>query len=149
MSRKERWLLGEVLEAVIVEVAAQAYGGENEAGPAVHAGPAAIGAGGGVDVLGDGVEELVAELRLGVDVLQGAEDGDDLIATVVVESDVGDGCGVEVKLGIEGDSHGGWTRRFSLWEPEIRDSPQRDTRPGRNLREEFWVKTVEKAGPTA
>jgi hypothetical protein len=142
-------LLGEVLEPVIVEVAAKAYGGEDEEGPVVHAGPSPIGAGGGIDVVGYGVEELVAELRLGVDALQGVEDGDDLIATVVVESDVGDGCGVDAKLGIEGDSHGGWIRRFPLWEPQIRNSPQRDTHPGRNLREEFRVKTVEKEGPTA
>jgi hypothetical protein len=142
-------LLGEVLKPIVVEVAAQAYRGEDEDGPVVHAGPAAIGAGGGVDIVGDGVEELVAEVGLGVDVLQGAEDGDDLVATVVVESDVGDGRGVEAKLGIEGDAHGWWTRRSSRREPEIRDSPGRDTRPGGDLREKFLARTVEKAGPTA
>src|SRR3954471_1081864 len=142
-------LLGEVLEPIVVEVAAQAYGGEDEDGPVVQAGPAAIGAGGGVDILCDGFEELVAEFGLGVDVLQGAEDGDDLITTVVVESDLGDGRGVEAKLGIEGDAHGRWTRRFSRREPKIRDSPGRDTRPGGDLREESLAKTVEKAGPTA
>jgi hypothetical protein len=99
-------LLGEVLEPVIVEVAAQTYGGEDEDGPVVHAGPAPIGAGGGINIVRDGIEDLVSELRLCVDVLQGAEDGDDLIATVVVESDVGDGCGVEAKLGIEGRASG-------------------------------------------
>src|SRR4051812_35872781 len=142
-------LLGEVLEPIVVEVAAQAYGGEDEDGPVVQAGPAAIGAGGGVDILCDGFEELVAEFGPGIDVLQGAEDGDDLITAVGVEPDLGDGRGVESKLGIEGDAHGWWTRRSSLWEPEIRDSPGRDTRSGGDLREESLARTVEKAGPTA
>jgi hypothetical protein len=140
--------LSEVLKSIVVEIAAQAYGSEDEEGPVVDAGPAVVGAGSGVDIVGDGIEELVAELRLGVDVLQGAEDGDDLIATVDVESDVGDRCRVEAKLGIEGDSHGGGTRRWSCWEPEIRDFPARDTRPGGHLREESLAESEEIASPT-
>ena len=54
---------------------------------------------------------------LGVDVLQGGEDGDDLVATVVVEPDLGDGGGVEAKLGIEGDAHGGGLEDLRIGDP--------------------------------
>jgi hypothetical protein len=54
----------------------------------------------------DGIEDLVAECGLTVNVLQGREDGNDLVATAGIERNVGDGGGTESKLGIEGAAHG-------------------------------------------
>ena len=82
--------LGQVLELVVVQVAAQADGGEHEDRPVVHPRPPAPAAGGtrAVDVGGDRLEDLVAQGGLGVDVAQGREDRDDLVAAVEVQHHV-------------------------------------------------------------
>ena len=54
---------------------------------------------------------------LAVEVLQGFEDGDDLVAAGGVEPDVWYRRAIEPKLGIEGDSHRAAPRRFPRSEP--------------------------------
>ena len=98
-------LLGEVLQPIVVEVAAQPYGTEDQDGPVVHPRAALVGTGDPIDVLGDGIEQFVAEFGPAVDVLQSSEDGDDLIAAVGVESDLGDDRAIEPELRIEGTAH--------------------------------------------
>ena len=125
-------LLGEVLEPVVVEVAPEPDGPQDEDRPVGHPRAAAVGAAGPIDVLGDGIEQVIPQFGPGVDVLQGSEDGDDLVAAVGVESDVGDGRAIEPKLGIEGDSHGGrpskipWlgTRKSAVPEGNLSREPQ-------------------------
>jgi hypothetical protein len=105
-------LLGQVLEFVVVEIATESDGSENEDGPIVHAWSATIRTRAGIDVLCDGIEDLVAECGPTVNVLQAGEDGNDLVATASIERDVGDGGGTESKLGIEGAAHGEAFRRM-------------------------------------
>ena len=54
----------------------------------------------------------VQEIGPAVDVLQGSEDGDDLIAAVGVESDIGDDRAIEPELGVEGTAHRSAPRGF-------------------------------------
>jgi len=142
-------LLGQVLEPIVVEIASEPDGSQDEDRPVVHTRPATVGAGGPIDVLGDGLKEFVPQLRLTVDVLEGFEDGDDLVAAVGVEPDIGDGRAIEPKLGIEGDSHQVAPRRFPLSEPGIGGSPGILTRRDCNLRGGFLPGTAEIADPNA
>src|SRR5512135_442719 len=112
-------LLGEVLKPGVVEVAAEPDGAQDEDRPVIHPRSSLVGTSGPIDILGDGVEQLVAEFGPGVDVLQGSEDGDDLVTAFPIEPDVGDGRTIEPELGIEGASHGGGPRRMPGWEPAI------------------------------
>src|SRR5947209_4737214 len=105
-------LLSQVLEPVVVEIAPEPDGPQDEDRPVVHPGAAAVGAADPIDILGDGIEQGIAQGGSGVDVLQGGEDGDDLVPAGGVESDVEDGGAVEAELGIEGDSHGSGPRRI-------------------------------------
>jgi hypothetical protein len=100
-------LFGQVLESVVVEVAPEPDGSQDEDGPVRHPRAAAVGAAAPIDVLGDGIEQGIPQFGLGVDVLQGFEDGDDLVAAGGIEPDVEDGGAIETQLGIAGDSHGG------------------------------------------
>src|SRR4051812_14564553 len=99
-------LLGQVLELVVVEVAAESHGGQHKDLPGGQARTTPIGPTGPIDIRGDGLEQVIAELGSAGDVLQGGEPGDDLVAAGGVEPDVEDGCGAELKLRIEGDAHG-------------------------------------------
>ena len=65
-------LLGEVLEPVVVEVAPEPDGPQDEDRPVVHPRAAAVGTGDPIDVLGDGIEQGIAQFGPGVDVLQGS-----------------------------------------------------------------------------
>jgi hypothetical protein len=105
-------LLGEVLEPIVVEVAAKPYGAEDQDRPVGHSRSALIGTAGPIDVLGDGIEQFIPELGPAVDVLQASEDGDDLIAAIGVESDIRDDRTIEPKLGVEGSSHRSAPRRL-------------------------------------
>ena len=67
----------------------------------------------------DGIEDLVAECGLTVNVLQAGEDGNDLVATARIEGDVKDGGATESKLGIEGAAHEEVFRRRDRWERGI------------------------------
>src|SRR5512135_428889 len=78
-------LLGQVLELVIVEVAAQPHCGQDEDLPVSQAGAPAVSPTRPVDVLGDGLEQVIAQLGSAVDVLKGGEQGDDLVAAGGVE----------------------------------------------------------------
>ena len=66
----------------------------------------------GIDVLCDGLKDLVTKCRLTVDVLQAREDRNDLVATARIERNVGDDSVTESKLGIEGVAHGELFRRM-------------------------------------
>src|SRR5437763_12579304 len=105
-------LLGQVLEPVVVEIAPEPDGPQDEDRPVLHPGTAAVGAADPIDILGDGIEQRVPQGGPGVDVLQGGQDGDDLVSAGGIEPDVKDGSAVEAELGIEGDSHGRGPRRF-------------------------------------
>ena len=98
-------LFGEILEFVVVEVAAESDGGQDEDRPVVHPRPAAIRIGVRIDILGNRAEQFVAERGLTVDMLQCREDGDDLITAGGVEADVEHGSAAEAKLRLEGDAH--------------------------------------------
>src|SRR5512135_1845707 len=105
-------LLGQVLEPVVIEVTTEPDSPQDEDRPVLHPRSAAVGAGAPIDILGDGIEQGITQFGPGVDVLQGCEDGDDLVSAGGVEPDVEDGSGVESELGIEGDSHGRGPRRI-------------------------------------
>src|SRR5512140_2846599 len=111
-SSQRTMLLGEVLEPIVVEVAAQPYGAEDQDRPVGHSRSALIGTAGPIDVLGDCIEQFSPELGPAVDVLQASEDGDDLIAAIGVESDIRDDRTIEPKLGVEGSSHRSAPRRL-------------------------------------
>ena len=99
-------LLSQVLEPVVVEIAPEPDGPQDEDRPVLHPGTAAVGTAHPIDILSDGIEQGIAQGGLGVNVLQGGQDGDDLVSAGGVEADVEDGSAVEAELGIEGDSHG-------------------------------------------
>src|SRR5512135_441312 len=105
-------LLSQVLEPVVVEIAPEPDGPQDEDRPVLHPRTAAVGAADPIDILGDGIEQGITQGGPGVNVLQGCQDGDDLVSAGGVEPDVEDGCAVESQLGIEGDSHGRGPRRF-------------------------------------
>src|SRR5512147_219902 len=105
-------LLSQVLEPVVVEIAPEPDGPQDEDRPVLHPRTAAVGAADPIDILGDGIEQGITQGGPGVNVLQGCQDGDDLVSPGGVEPDVEDGCAVESQLGIEGDSHGRGPRRF-------------------------------------
>jgi hypothetical protein len=115
--------LGQVLKFVVVEIATESDGRENEDGPIVHAWSATIRTRAGIDVLCDGIEDLVAECGLTVNVLQAGEDGNDLVATAGIQRDVEDGSGTESKLGIEGAAHGEDFRTMDRSDRENRRKP--------------------------
>jgi hypothetical protein len=104
--------LGEVLESVVVEVASEPDSPQYKDRPVGHSWATLIGTGGPVDILSDGIEQRIPELGTAVDVLQGSEDGDDLIAAVGVESNIRNDRAIEPELGIEGCAHRSAPRRF-------------------------------------
>ena len=67
--------------------------------------PTAIVAGVFVDVPGDQTKDFVAQVRIGVDVLQGLEDGDDFVTAVEIEFDVQDGLAIQPLLARKRFSH--------------------------------------------
>jgi len=99
-------LLGEILEPVVVEVAAQSHRCQHQDGPVVHPLASAAAAGVVVDIAGHRPENLVAQLGLGVDVLEGGENGNDLVAAAEIQPHVGDCGAVHPLLTIERFSHG-------------------------------------------
>src|SRR5512135_282827 len=105
-------LLGEVLQPIVVEVAAEADRPQDKDRPGGHSRAALVGTGDPIDVLGDGIEQFVAEFGPAVDVLQGSEDGDDLIAAVGVEPDIWDDGAIQPELGVEGPAHRSAPGRF-------------------------------------
>ena len=98
-------LLGEVVKPVIVEVAAQPHGGQHQDGPVVHSFPSALGVGVPIDIARHRPKNVIAHLGLHVDVLQCRENGDDFIAAVEVQPQVGDGLAIQPLLAIECFSH--------------------------------------------
>ncbi len=98
-------LFGQILELVVIEVAAEADGGQHEDLPVVHSLAAPLAAGVAVDIPGDHPENTIAQLGLAVDVLQGLKNGDDFVAAVEVQLHVEDRSAIEPRLAIEGFSH--------------------------------------------
>src|SRR5271166_585524 len=105
-------LFGQILEPVVVEIAAQPNRPQNKDRPVGHPGTAKVCTGGSVDVLSDCIEQFIAQFGLAVNVLQPFEDGNDLVATRCVEPDLKDRRTIEPTLGIKGDSHRALPRRF-------------------------------------
>ncbi|HUT87621.1 MAG TPA: hypothetical protein VMX15_06020 [Candidatus Heimdallarchaeota archaeon] len=99
-------LLLHELESVVVEVASQPDGGQDEDLPVVHSRATPLSAGGAVDVPGDRPKDVVAQVGAAVDVLQGPEDGDDFVAAVEIEANVEDRLTIKPLLAIERFSHG-------------------------------------------
>jgi len=95
-------LFGQILEFVVVEVAAEADGGQHEDLPVVHSLAASFGIGGPVDIPGDRLENPISQFGQAVDVLQGFENGNEFVAAVEIQSHVEDRSAVESRLAIEG-----------------------------------------------
>jgi hypothetical protein len=98
-------VLGEILELVVVAVAAEACRRQHQDFPVAHAGPAAAGAGPPVDIAGDCPENGITYRRLAIDVLQGAENGDCFVAAVEVQKDPGNRRAIQTLLTIKCFSH--------------------------------------------
>ena len=91
-------LLGKVLKFVIVQMASQANRGQHQDLPVVQTLASTIVARGIIDILGDQIENLIMQLRLAIDVLQGPQDGNDLVATMEIELDLQNGLAVQPLL---------------------------------------------------
>src|SRR5664280_1977750 len=98
-------VLGEILELVVVVVAAQAYRRQHQDFPVAHAGPAVAWAGPPVDIAGDCPENGITYCRPAIDVLQGAENGNRLVAAVEVQNDPGNRRTIQTLLTIKRFSH--------------------------------------------
>src|SRR5208283_4468440 len=98
--------LGELLQVVIVEIAAQAHGGQDEDLPIGQSRSAVVAVCRRVDVSSDEGQNLVTACRVAVQLLQGDENGNDRVATGGVDGHVGDVEGVECWLGRERGAHG-------------------------------------------
>jgi len=99
-------LLGQVLEFVVVESAAEAHGSEHEDLPVVHSLASVSSAGARVDIPGNGFQNTVSEFRLAVDVLEGFENRYDFIPAVEVQLDIPNGLAVKLHPRVKSFSHG-------------------------------------------
>ena len=77
-------IFGQVLQLVVVEVAAQPHRGQDDDFPIVQPFAAERPAGGAVDILADEIEQGLARWFVLVEVLQGLEDGNELVAALQV-----------------------------------------------------------------
>ena len=98
-------LLGQILELVVVEVTAQTHGGQHEDLPVVHATAAPLATRTVVDVLRDRRQNVITQVGLTVDVLQGFENRDDFVAAVEIQPHIQHRLRIKPPLSIEGFSH--------------------------------------------
>ena len=105
-------VLSQVLELIVVVVAAQACRRQDQDFPVAQARPAATGAGLPVDIAGDGVENGITHLGPALDVLEGAENRDGFVAAVEVQGHFGDRRTIQTPLTIQGFPHRFAPRRF-------------------------------------
>jgi len=105
MRNKGPVLLGQVLQFVEVEIAAEAHGRQHDDLPVVHALATALATAVTIDIVADQFQELLSQRRVAVDVLQSAQDRNDLIATLEVKFNVQNGSRVQAGLGIDRKAH--------------------------------------------
>ena len=99
-------LLGQVLQFVKVEIAPETHGRQHDDLPVVHSFATALATAVPIDVLADPFQNLLTQRRFTVNVLQGAQDRDDLVATLQVEFHIRDGSRTQAGLRIEWETHG-------------------------------------------
>jgi hypothetical protein len=78
-------LLGQVLQFVVVEIAAQSHGREHQNLPVVHSFTAHIVTRILVDILRNQIENRISRFRLAVNVLQRGQNGNNFIAAFQIE----------------------------------------------------------------
>ena len=105
-----RVLVGQLQNAIIVGIQPQAQRTEHQDLPLLHAGPAGVGAGLAIRPLGehfgeDG-EDLLAQFRHGVDVLQPTQNARYVISRLGIELDGRDVLLAELQLWIDDLTHG-------------------------------------------
>ena len=137
-------LFGQVLQFVVVEVASQPHGGQHDDRPVVHAGPPLFAAGVPVDIRRDLPENVITGLRLTVEMLECAENRDDLITAVGIEWYVVDHCAVQSLLAVEGFSHRACSSKIVAWLLEIPAYSTRRARKRSHLRGAFFRKSPKK-----
>jgi hypothetical protein len=137
-------LFGQILEFVIVESAAEAYGGEHEDLPVVHALTAEFSAGAWVDVSGDGFQNTLSEFWLAVDVLEGFENRYDFIPAVEVQLDIPNGLAVESHLRVKSFSHGLGSSKIGVCLIETLTFLTKKARKRSHLRGAFFKEIVAK-----
>jgi hypothetical protein len=91
-------LFREILEFVVVQIAAQPDGGQHRNVPVIKALSPTITARVLIDILRNKTENLVAHLRLAIDVLQAVQDGNDFVATLQIELDFRNGLTIQPPL---------------------------------------------------
>lgn len=91
-------LLSKILEFVVVQIAAQAGGSQHDDLPIVEPFSPTVAARMLVDILSNKVENLIPQLPLTVNVLQGAQDGNHFVATVSIELHFGDSLTIQPRL---------------------------------------------------
>ena len=91
-------LLGKVLKFVIVQIASQANRGQHQDLPVVQTLASTIVARGMIDILGDKMKNLITQLRLAINVLQGSQEGNEFVATLQIEFNFGYGLTIEPRL---------------------------------------------------
>src|SRR5664280_2219533 len=140
-------LLSEVLKSVVVEVAAQAHGCQHEDRPVVHPSPPAFAIGVAIDVPSHRPENLLSQLGLSIDVLEGRENRNDLVTAAEVQRQIGDRVAVQPLLAIEGCSHGPCSSKIvaCLLETPRLLRIKRETRS--HLRGAFFTKSPGKTAP--
>ena len=80
-------LLGEVLKFVVVQIATQADGGQHRNVPVIKALSSTVAALVLIDILRNKTENLIAHMRLAINVLQAVQDWNDFVATLQIEFD--------------------------------------------------------------
>ena len=91
-------LLGEVLKFVVVKIASKPHGCEHDDVPIVESFSPAIASRMFVDISGDKLENLIARLRLAINVLQTSQDGNHLVTTRQFKFDLRNGLAIEPSL---------------------------------------------------
>ena len=106
-------LLRQVLQFVVIEVATQPDRRQHRDRPVTQPDSAMVGTAARIHIVADQIEKLTPQLHLPVDMLQSAQDGDDLVATVQVQRYGIDGRAIQTRLLLIGQTHGNPPRRLA------------------------------------
>ncbi len=77
-------LFCEIVQLVVVQIAARPHSSQDQNLPIVHPFPSTVISRIGIDILSNQLENGITQLGLAVDVLQGRQDGNDLVSTFQV-----------------------------------------------------------------
>lgn len=97
--------LGQVLQFVVIAIAAQAHRAQHQDLPVTEAGPPLEGVAGSIDVLGDERQDFITSSVIGIEMLQGREDGHNFITAVNVEGHLGNRDGIQRRRPGISDTH--------------------------------------------